>query len=94
MFINNNLDMITTLYVEGAALDLERVWKHFFKLIYSYLCIIGQLCILCCVTFQIGIIQMQIGNLNNFGYDRMGMDRDLDLPYTFGGAILHPTYST
>ena len=31
---------------------------------------------------------MQIGNLNNFGYDRMRMDHDLQ------GAILHPTYST
>ena len=36
-------------------------------------------------VIQIGVIQMQIGNLNIFGYDRMRMDQDL--PYSYGGQI-------
>ena len=34
---------------------------------------------------QIGIIQMQIENLNNFGYDGMRMDKDL--PFKYGGQL-------
>ena len=37
---------------------------------------------------------MHIGNLTNFGYNKIMMDQDLILYLIIKGIILHPTYST